>query len=98
MLISLIDAVGWFGAVFILAAYAGIASDRLALHSKLYLLLNLLGSIGILTNAYYYRAYPSVVLNIAWAGVAIYGLFIGLNRHPINHPHHQRRKPGRRKS
>lgn len=98
MFISLIDVVGWIGAIFVLLAYAGIASNRLQLHSKIYLLLNLFGSIGILINAYHYRAYPSALLNVAWGAVALYGLFIGLNKHPINHPHHHRRNRARRKS
>lgn len=92
MFISLVDLAGWIGAVFVLSAYLGIISKRLKTNSLLYLFLNLFGAIGILINAFYYRAFPSAILNVAWGVIALYGIVMAENFFGINHPHHTHRK------
>jgi hypothetical protein len=96
MLISIVDLVGWIGAVFVLCAYLGIISKRLKTNSLVYLFLNLFGAAGILVNAFYYRAYPSAILNVAWAIIALYGIVMAENFFGINHPHHTHKKRKRK--
>ncbi len=70
----LIDILGWIGAIALLVAYALISARRLEGDSTSYQLLNLVGSILLMLNTLYYRAYPSSFLNLFWMGVALYAL------------------------
>jgi len=70
----LIDIVGWIGVAALLIAYALVSTRRRAGDSTVYQLLNLLGSALLIVNSLYYGAYPSVGVNVAWIGIAIYAL------------------------
>ena len=70
----IVDVIGWIGTVMILLAYWMITSERVTAKSIVYQLLNAFGSIGILINAYYFGAMPSVGLNMIWLGIAVFGL------------------------
>ena len=70
----LINILGWIGAIALLIAYALISARRLEGDSTSYQLLNLVGSILLMLNTLYYRAYPSSFLNLFWMGVALYAL------------------------
>ena len=39
--------------------------------SILYQTLNIIGAIMLITNSFYFGAYPSVGVNIAWVGIAL---------------------------
>jgi hypothetical protein len=65
------DAIGWTGAAFLLVAYALISSKRLDADSTTYQLLNIVGSVFLVVNTIFYRAYPSSFVNVIWAGIAI---------------------------
>ena len=67
----------------ILAAYGLMTARRIASDSRVYHLLNVVGAFGILANAAWHRAVPSVVLNIIWAAIGIVALIrMGLKRTP----------------
>jgi len=68
------DAIGWLGAVFLLAAYAMISSKKLEADSMTYQLLNIIGSVFLVANTIFYRAYPSSFVNVIWAGIAIFSI------------------------
>lgn len=70
----LIDIAGWVGVAALLAAYALVSTKRLAGDSTAYQLLNLFGSAVLIVNSFYYGAYPSVGVNVAWIGISIYAL------------------------
>ncbi len=70
----LINILGWIGAIALLVAYALISAKRVEGDSTGYQLLNLVGSILLMLNTLYYRAYPSSFLNLFWMGVALYAL------------------------
>jgi hypothetical protein len=72
----LIDVIGWFGAVAILVAYTMVSTRGVKGDSVTYQMLNLWGSIGLVTNTLYYGAYPSTLVNVVWAGIAVYTLLI----------------------
>jgi hypothetical protein len=70
----LIEAVGWIGAIMILAAYGLLSSGRLGGRSTTYQLLNLVGSVGIVINSGWNHAIPSAVLNVVWMGIGVVAL------------------------
>ena len=69
-----IDLAGWVGVAALLAAYALVSTRRLEGDSPLYQALNALGSLLLIVNSGYYRALPSVGINVAWIGIALYAL------------------------
>ncbi|MCS7178368.1 MAG: hypothetical protein RML46_11990 [Anaerolineae bacterium] len=69
-----IDVAGWTGVVSLLTAYALVSTRRLEGDSPLYQSLNVLGSLLLIVNSGYYRAFPSVGINVAWIGIALYAL------------------------
>ena len=69
-----IDLAGWIGVAALLAAYALVSTRRLEGDSPLYQALNVLGSLLLIVNSGYYRALPSVGINVAWIGIALYAL------------------------
>jgi hypothetical protein len=71
----LIQGVGWVGAALVVGAYLLLTMKRLDSRSRLYHLMNLFGSVGVLTNAFAYGAFPSVSINVIWLIIAMYGLF-----------------------
>jgi hypothetical protein len=71
----LIEVAGWSAALLILAGYALLSMGRLTARSWQYQLLNLLGAIGFVINSGAKGALPSAVLNVIWAGIAIYALW-----------------------
>ena len=71
---SLIDIAGWIGVAALLIAYALVSTRRIEGDSVVYQLLNMTGGALLIVNSSYYRAYPSVGVNVAWIGIAIYAL------------------------
>lgn len=71
---KIINLFGWLGVVMILAAYILVTLRLIESDTLLYLLLNLLGSITVLVEAWLKKDYQPVFLNIAWALVAIISL------------------------
>ena len=70
----MIDVGGWIGVALLLIAYALVSTRRLAGDSTIYQLLNVAGSILLIINSFFYGAYPSVGINIAWIAIALYAL------------------------
>ena len=70
----LIDIAGWIGVAALLAAYFLVSTERMRGTSIPYQLLNAGGSGLLILNSYYYGALPSVGINIAWIGIALYAL------------------------
>lgn len=70
----LVEIAGWGGAVLILLAYALLSAGRLMGQSVAYQLMNLAGAIGFVINGWWHGAIPNAVMNVVWAGIAIYSL------------------------
>jgi hypothetical protein len=68
------DAIGWMGAALLLVAYAMVSSKKLEVDSTAYQLLNIIGSVFLVANTIFYRAYPSSFVNVIWAGIAIFSI------------------------
>ncbi len=71
-----IDVLGWIGAVLILTAYALISSKKVEGNSLSYQLLNIFASIFLTINTAYYGAIPSTLVNIIWAIIAAWAIFV----------------------
>jgi hypothetical protein len=67
----LIDALGWIGAVALIAAYFCVSFRKIAADSMLYQFMNAFGSFLLIVNTVYYRAYPSAFVNIVWITIAV---------------------------
>ena len=67
----LIDIVGWFGAIALLMAYGAVSRGYTQGTSFNYQLWNAIGSVCLLVNSTYYRAFPSSFVNFVWIGIAI---------------------------
>lgn len=67
----LVDAVGWLGAILLLLAYGLVSFRRMRPDSPAYQALNGFGSLGLIVNTFYYRAYPSAFVNLVWITIAL---------------------------
>ncbi len=68
----LVHILGSIGAIALLISYVLVSSKRVEGDSFTYQILNLIGSILLMVNGFYFGAYPSGVLNIIWGSVASY--------------------------
>jgi hypothetical protein len=71
---NLYEAVGWYGVLAILAAYALSNFELLKLDSPAYIILNLTGSLAIALEASKKKDYQPVILNVVWLLVALIAL------------------------
>ena len=76
----IIGLVGWIGAAALLTAYWMVSTRRADGASTLYQALNLIGSVLVLLNSFYYGAYPSVVVNGVWIVIGLYAMSMALRR------------------
>ena len=58
----------------ILWAYYSVTNGKVEASSRNYQLMNLFGALGIGVNVLYKQAWPAVVLEIVWAGIAVMAL------------------------
>jgi hypothetical protein len=70
----LIEILGWAGSISILIAYALLTTRKLNASSKVYQLLNIVGSLLLIVNTLYHGAAPPAALNLAWLGIGIYSI------------------------
>jgi hypothetical protein len=70
----LIDITGWLGSVLILTAFALLNYHKVTANSKLYQILNILGSICLIINTVVYHAFPSAFINVVWLIIAMIAL------------------------
>lgn len=68
------EAVGWIGAILILAGYFLLSAGRLDAKSRLYQWLNVVGAIGFIANSSWNGAWPSAALNVIWVGIGVVAL------------------------
>ena len=73
-LTTLVNVIGWAGSVAVLAAYLLVSMNRLKGDSVPYQVLNLFGSVFLMTNTIYMGAYPSSFVNLVWLFIAIFAI------------------------
>ena len=71
---TLIDVVGWLGALFVLLAYWLVSSGRLKGTSFAFQAMNIGGALMLGTNAFWYGALPSVSVNAMWAFIGLWAV------------------------
>jgi hypothetical protein len=71
---SLIEVIGWAGALLVLVAYGLVSAERLSSRSMTYQTLNIGGAIGLVINSAWNGAIPSAILNLIWIGIGGYAL------------------------
>ena len=69
----IIEILGWIGVFMVWIAYVFLTMEKMKSTSRIYQGLNLFGSLLIAQNAFFNKAYPSVVANLTWIAVAMYG-------------------------
>lgn len=74
MLRYLIEAIGWFSAGLMLAAYLLLTRGKITGHSGTYHWLNVVSGSGFIINSGWNGAYPSASINVVWVLIGIYGL------------------------
>ncbi len=68
---TLIEALGWYGAAAIVAAYALSSFGWLHPADAAYQMLNITGAFGIIIVSLKKRAYQPALLNAAWLTIAV---------------------------
>lgn len=71
---TITEITGWVGVLAILGAYAGLSFHWLSPTSIPYLMLNAVGSLGVVIDAANQKNWQPVVLNSVWFLIALYGI------------------------
>ena len=79
----IIDVGGWLGAILLLLAYFLVSTKRVGGTSIRYQGLNVVGSVLVGANAFYYSALPSFSINVVWIMIGVAAL---AHRRPASHP------------
>ena len=66
---------GWIGAMGLLTAFYLNSTNKINANSKLYQWINFFSALLLLINAFYINAYPFIIINIFWAGVALLSVY-----------------------
>lgn len=72
--VVIVDILGWLGAALYLLAYFLFSLGKLSGATYTYQVMNLLGGFFLIVNAVYYRAYPSVGVNVVWSLITVYAM------------------------
>lgn len=75
------ELIGWTGAVSVLGAYFLVTRWKQLADSKLFHTVNLVGSGALVYYGIAREIPPTIMLNSAWAAVAIYGLIKSFRGH-----------------
>ena len=72
--------IGWIGAVMYIVAYLLLTLGKLKSDSFLYHLMNVLGALGLIANAFHFNDYPNVVTNLLWLGIGAFVILTMVSR------------------
>jgi len=79
-LVLFINLIGWVGSAAVLLAYVLVSVNRVKGDSIPYQLMNLVGSVFLLSNTLYWGAYPSSFVNFVWMGIALVAIARAVKR------------------
>lgn len=71
----LANIIGWLGTILVLVAYFQVNQNKWSADSKIFQTCNLFGSTALIYKAYTNAVWPSAVLNLFWALIALTALF-----------------------
>lgn len=69
------DYVGIFGVIIILVAYVMLQVGYLSIKDLSYSLINLIGSVLLLYSLFYHWNLASVVIEVMWMAISMYGIW-----------------------
>lgn len=75
LMTTIVEIVGWVGAILVLGAYILVSVGRLSGGSALFQGMNVLGAAFFVLNTWWHGAMPSMVLNIVWSAVGVAALW-----------------------
>jgi len=67
---------GWAGTLSYLVAYFLLSINKLKAGRPLYHVLNIAGAMGLTYNALKLNDYPNIIVNVAWALIAGWAIFM----------------------
>lgn len=70
-----VEIAGWIGVILILGAFATNVTEVWSSKNLFYLAANAVGAGLVGWNAFVKKAYPPLFLEVAWFGVAVFGIF-----------------------
>jgi ABC-type transport system involved in multi-copper enzyme maturation permease subunit len=73
---NLYPILGWVGTLAYLLAYFLLSINKINSNQLIYHALNIIGAIGLTTNALYYADLPNVVVNLVWGLIALTALIV----------------------
>ena len=73
-MMTVMDGLGWCGALMLLFAYACVSFKKIVPTSRVYQLLNATGGSFLVANTVYHGAFPPAFLNSVWAAIAVFAL------------------------
>ncbi|MGB0403725.1 MAG: CBU_0592 family membrane protein [Salibacteraceae bacterium] len=68
------QAIGWIGAIGLLLAFYLNSTNKMSHSSMVYQLINLSCAVLLAINAFHIDSYPFIVINVFWAGVALWSI------------------------
>ena len=72
---SFTHAIGILGSIFVIGAYFLLQSRKVTGNSYFYLYINLFGAVFIIISLYYAPNLPTLVLELFWVAISVYGLW-----------------------
>ena len=71
---TIFSTLGWAGTFLILIAFFANSLSFISSTSMIYQIMNLLGSVGIFTVAFYKKDYPPAFLNLIWFLISLFAI------------------------
>ena len=75
----IINTLGWIGSLLLVAAYWLNSKNIINAQTKTYQFLNIVGSLTLMINTFYYGAYASSLVNVVWLLMGLYHIIKILN-------------------
>ena len=72
---TIYEIIGWIGALSFIVAYFLLVAGFLSADKGLYHVLNAIGGICLVINAFNLMDLPTIVVNGVWSGIAFFALF-----------------------
>ncbi len=67
---------GWVGALVYVTAYFLVSTKKIRSDKPLFHLLNITGAVFMVANAMGQLDYPNVFVNVVWAGIGLFALYL----------------------
>jgi len=69
-----VEIIGWIGVVFCTLGFLLLNTKTIRFDSWIYQGINIIGGLGLVISAVYFRDMPNITSNSMWVIIAVYGL------------------------